>query len=146
MADDRRQPLQHRGSANSEDLKCDCSPPDTSQVLARRGLPRLLSCTVQSRLDTLLLSWLKFAPEIALRYFALARFSAPTLEVACNPSFEIPVYCGTSASVANSFGVSCTEAAATFSSRCSTELVPGMGSMTRERRSSQANATCFGVA
>src|SRR6516165_4904757 len=37
-------------------------------------------------------------------------------------------------------------AAATFSSRCATDDVPGMGTMTRERANSQAIATCMGVA
>src|SRR5207253_2211518 len=36
--------------------------------------------------------------------------------------------------------------AATFSSRCFTLEVPGMGSITWDRRSSQASATCAGVA
>src|SRR5499427_8070184 len=39
-----------------------------------------------------------------------------------------------------------TRAAATFSSRCATDDVPGMGTMTGERASSQAIATCTGVA
>jgi hypothetical protein len=37
-------------------------------------------------------------------------------------------------------------AAATFSSRCATEEVPGMGSIAGECPSSQASATCDGVA
>jgi Transposase DDE domain group 1 len=37
-------------------------------------------------------------------------------------------------------------AAATFSSRCASDDVPGMGTMTGERASSQAIATCTGVA
>ena len=36
--------------------------------------------------------------------------------------------------------------AATFSSRCSTEDVPGIGSITGERASSHASAICAGVA
>src|ERR1700732_4185603 len=37
------------------------------------------------------------------------------------------------------------EAAATFCSRCSMEEVPGIGSMTGDRRRSQASAMCVGV-
>jgi hypothetical protein len=51
-----------------------------------------------------------------------------------------------SPSRASSSAVSSSSAAATFSSRCSTELVPGIGSITGARASSQANATCPGVA
>jgi hypothetical protein len=36
--------------------------------------------------------------------------------------------------------------AATFSSRCSTDDVPGIGNITAERASSQASAICAGVA
>lgn len=39
-----------------------------------------------------------------------------------------------------------TDAAAMFSSRCSTEDVPGIGSMIGERASSQASANCDGLA
>jgi hypothetical protein len=53
---------------------------------------------------------------------------------------------GTAASLSYSSSINSTEAAAMFCSRCSTELVPGMGSMMGDRRSSQANATCFGLA
>ena len=53
---------------------------------------------------------------------------------------------GTPARLSYSSSFSFTDAAATFSSRCSTELVPGMGSMIGDRRRSQASATCFVVA
>jgi hypothetical protein len=53
---------------------------------------------------------------------------------------------GTVASFSYSSSVRCTKPAAMFSSRCSTEPVPGMGSMMGDRRSSQANATCLEVA
>lgn len=43
--------------------------------------------------------------------------------------------------VANSSAVSCTPAAAMFSSRWSSEAVPGIGSITGERCSSHASAT-----
>ena len=41
---------------------------------------------------------------------------------------------------------SSTAAPATFSSRCSTEAVPGIGSMTSARAKSQASATWAGAA
>ena len=52
---------------------------------------------------------------------------------------------GTVASLSYSSSVRCTKPAAMFSSRCSTEPVPGMGSMMGDRRSSHANATCLEV-
>ena len=45
-----------------------------------------------------------------------------------------------------SSSLSVSSAAATFSSRCSTDEVPGIGSITGERASSQASATWPGVA
>ena len=49
-------------------------------------------------------------------------------------------------SVSNSSSDSSISAAATFSSRCATFDVPGIGSITGERFSSQASASCEGVA
>jgi hypothetical protein len=46
----------------------------------------------------------------------------------------------------NSSPVSRSAAAARFSSRCATDEVPGIGSITGERASSQARATWAGVA
>lgn len=49
-------------------------------------------------------------------------------------------------SAANSSSVSLMVAAAAFSSRCSTDDVPGIGSMAGDRFSSHASAICGGVA
>ena len=48
--------------------------------------------------------------------------------------------------VSNSSSVRVISAAATFSSRCATCDVPGIGNITGERFSSQASASCPGVA
>jgi hypothetical protein len=51
----------------------------------------------------------------------------------------------TAASSRYSSSVNRKEAACTFSSRCSIEDVPGIGSITGDRFNSQASATCLGV-
>src|SRR5580658_6897203 len=56
-----------------------------------------------------------------------------------------PANSGTSASSANSSSFNLTDAARIFSSRCSIDAVPGIGSMIGERCSNQAKATCLGV-
>ena len=56
-----------------------------------------------------------------------------------------PVYRPTAVSSRYSSSVNRKEAARTFSSRCSIEEVPGMGSTTADRFNSQASATCLGV-
>lgn len=61
-------------------------------------------------------------------------------------SFEIAMTVGTAEVRHNICAGSDIPAAATFSSRCCSERVPGIGSITRERESSQARATCAGVA
>src|SRR6266849_4890016 len=53
---------------------------------------------------------------------------------------------GTPASSANSSSVNRNDPASMFSSRCSTEEVPGIGSVNGERCSNQASATCMGLA
>src|SRR6202158_5507251 len=61
-------------------------------------------------------------------------------------SYRDPTSSGTPARFSYSSSDKRTEAAATFCSRCSIEEVPGIGSMTGDRRRSQASATCMGVA
>src|SRR5215218_9168244 len=56
------------------------------------------------------------------------------------------VSCQILSSIAISSSTSSNEAAATFSSRCATEEVPGMGSIAAECPRSQASATCDRVA
>lgn len=71
----------------------------------------------------------------------------PILSCVCSRwAYRDETNSGTPASASYSSSVKCSDAAATFSSRWSTELVPGMGSMMGVRRRSQARATCFGVA
>ena len=80
---------------------------------------------------------------------------AMTRGISRSPVCEIPhrqfaYRVAASAGTANIFryssSLSFSEAAATFCSRCSIEEVPGIGSMVLDRRSSQASATCVGLA
>src|SRR5215208_8262048 len=68
----------------------------------------------------------------------------------CSPGrrSQLPwfISCQILSSIAISSSMSSTVAAATFSSRCATEEVPGMGSIAGECPRSQASATCDGVA
>jgi hypothetical protein len=68
----------------------------------------------------------------------------------CSPSRRSQrpwfVSCQLLSSIAISSSVSSNVAAATFSSRCATDEVPGMGSIADECPRSQASATCDGVA
>src|SRR5260370_22336474 len=74
--------------------------------------------------------------------FLEARFAPTSLDV------QGPVQEASSATPAScwySWSLNRNDAASTFSSRCLTDEVPGMGSITGERFSNQASATCLGV-
>jgi hypothetical protein len=84
--------------------------------------------------------------EPRLVYFP-SRFAAALGSVFCyQRHYRVATNCGTPARLSNSSSVSRTDAAATFSSKCSIELVPGIGIITGLRRSSHASAICIGVA